>query len=204
MRDRRASPADFLAARPVTREKVFAEPSPVPEEPGVQGWWFRTIPGAIDTSGCEQRDGLTLLYVGISPRGRRPTGSRRASRICASASATTTAQATRTPRDRRCARRSASYSVTSWVSGCAASARVPAAASPVGRRSSPIGWPRTPSYRGWSTKSRGSSREQLVATLDLPLNLQPENKDNAFFPELKRLRRQAEVTANKQRILKEW
>jgi hypothetical protein len=25
------------------------------------------LPGDIDSSGCEQRDGLTLLYVGISP-----------------------------------------------------------------------------------------------------------------------------------------
>ena len=59
--------ATFLAARPFTREEVFTEPGPVPSMPGVQGWWFRTVPGAIDVSGCEQRDGLTLLYVGISP-----------------------------------------------------------------------------------------------------------------------------------------
>ncbi len=57
---------DFLAARPFTRDEVFSDPCPVPEQAGVQGWWFRTLPGDIDVSGCEQRDGLTLLFVGSS------------------------------------------------------------------------------------------------------------------------------------------
>ena len=44
---------------------------------------------------------------------------------------------------------------------------------------------------------------ELIATLDLPLNIQG-NKRNAFYPELKRLRRAAAVSADKLRVLKEW
>ena len=57
----------ILDSRLHTRDEVFARPSPVPKSPGTYGWWFRKIPGSIDTSGCEQREGLTLLYTGISP-----------------------------------------------------------------------------------------------------------------------------------------
>ena len=46
--------------------------------------------------------------------------------------------------------------------------------------------------------------EKLIAAVDLPLNGQEANKDNAFYPELKRLRRVAMNDANKLRVLKEW
>lgn len=51
-----------------TRAEVLASTSPVPAKGGVYGWWFRKLPAVIDTSGCVKRDGLTLLYVGISPQ----------------------------------------------------------------------------------------------------------------------------------------
>jgi len=61
-----------------TRAEVLTSPSPVPAVGGVYGWWFRKLPAVIDTSGCIKRDGLTLLYVGISPQppplnGRAPS-----------------------------------------------------------------------------------------------------------------------------------
>lgn len=34
---------------------------------GVYAWFFRSVPKLVPTTGCLQRDGLTLLYVGISP-----------------------------------------------------------------------------------------------------------------------------------------
>jgi hypothetical protein len=52
----------FLTRACYTRDRVFTKPCPVPRVPGVYGWWFRTIPGSIDNAGCQQRDGLTLLY----------------------------------------------------------------------------------------------------------------------------------------------
>src|ERR1700761_7240229 len=68
---------DFLDAQRFTREQVFAEPSPVPHQPGVYGWWFRSLPASVDLTGCEARDGFALLHVGVSPTpppvsGRRP------------------------------------------------------------------------------------------------------------------------------------
>lgn len=52
-----------------SREEVIAtRPSPVPKTGGVYAWYFRQIPGAIDTSRCHMHDGMTLLYVGIAPK----------------------------------------------------------------------------------------------------------------------------------------
>src|SRR5262249_44761426 len=65
-------PETPLSTRCYTREEVLTRPSPLPKSPGVYGWWFRRIPGPIDASQCQQRDGLTLLYTGISPS-RPPT-----------------------------------------------------------------------------------------------------------------------------------
>jgi hypothetical protein len=70
--------AQYLAARPYTRDEVGVRPSPLPPAPGVYGWWFDALPADIDISRCEQKDGLTLLYAGISPsrppaNGKRPS-----------------------------------------------------------------------------------------------------------------------------------
>jgi len=51
-----------------SRSAVLSKPSPVPSERGLYAWYFREIPGATPTNGCVVKDGLTLLYVGISPR----------------------------------------------------------------------------------------------------------------------------------------
>ena len=51
-----------------TRDEVLARPCPVPATGGVYGWWFRRVPPGVPAGGCRVRDGLTLLYVGISPK----------------------------------------------------------------------------------------------------------------------------------------
>ena len=76
----------YLAAKIHTRAEVLARPTPVPKEPGVYGWWFRELPTGIDGSGCYSRDGMTLLYAGISPKeppknGRGPSKAALRSRI---------------------------------------------------------------------------------------------------------------------------
>jgi GIY-YIG catalytic domain-containing protein len=38
-----------------------------PRAPGIYAWFFRSIPGKLPIEGCVQREGATLLYVGISP-----------------------------------------------------------------------------------------------------------------------------------------
>jgi GIY-YIG catalytic domain-containing protein len=39
-----------------------------PTPPGGYAWYFQQLPDAIDTTHCVTADGLTLLYVGISPK----------------------------------------------------------------------------------------------------------------------------------------
>ena len=51
-----------------TRAQVLTQPCPVPASRGVYAWYFREIPGDVPTEGCVTKDGLTLLYVGISPK----------------------------------------------------------------------------------------------------------------------------------------
>ena len=50
-----------------SRFAVLANPYPVPQEPGAYAWFFKDVPAAVPTDGCITKDGLTLLYVGISP-----------------------------------------------------------------------------------------------------------------------------------------
>lgn len=69
----------YLSAQLYNRAQVLANPCPVEACSGVYGWWFDKLPADdIDTSGCVKRDGLTLLYAGISPskpatNGRAPS-----------------------------------------------------------------------------------------------------------------------------------
>jgi hypothetical protein len=50
-----------------SRSAVLTKPSPVPMESGVYAWFFKEIPDITPTDECVTKDGLTLLYVGISP-----------------------------------------------------------------------------------------------------------------------------------------
>ena len=50
------------------RETVLSKPCPVPAKAGVYAWFFKDIPGNVPTTDCVTKEGLTLLYVGISPK----------------------------------------------------------------------------------------------------------------------------------------
>jgi len=54
-----------------TRVQVLTQPCPVRASRGAYAWYFREIPGDVPTGGCVTKDGLTLLYVGISPKNDR-------------------------------------------------------------------------------------------------------------------------------------
>lgn len=72
--------ADYLGALIQTRFEVLAKPCPVPATTGVYGWWFDSLPATdMDTSNCYRREGLTLLYAGISPS-KPPTNGKPPSR----------------------------------------------------------------------------------------------------------------------------
>jgi hypothetical protein len=50
-----------------SRSAVLNKPCPVPQEPGAYAWFFKEAPVIVPTDECILKDGLTLLYVGISP-----------------------------------------------------------------------------------------------------------------------------------------
>jgi len=54
---------------------VLGSSVPVPAQGGVYGWWFRQVPTLVVADGCCQHEALRLLYVGISPN--RPAGNGR-------------------------------------------------------------------------------------------------------------------------------
>lgn len=199
-----SSPAAFLEARPFTREEVFSDPCPVPEEPGANGWWFRTVPAGIDVSGCRQRDGLTLLYVGISPTrppasGKPPSTQNLRKRVkyhYGAASATAEGSTLRKTLGILLAdelgfklRRIGSGDKRTFAGGESVLTQWMA-------ENALVSWVVHP--EPWFLE------EKLITAVDLPLNGQEANKDNAFYPELKRLRRVAMNDANKLRVLKEW
>jgi len=195
--------ANFLAAQRYTRDEVFVEPGPVPVGSGAHGWWFREIPGAIDVSGCEQRDGWTLLYVGVSPgpprsdgkpshpqdlrkRVRYHFGSRNAS-----ADGSTLRKSLgvllgdqlgfalrRIGSGKRQTFAGGEAILTEWMA-----------------ENATVSWVLHP--EPWYLEAK------LINALDLPLNIQ-DNERNTFAPELKKLRRDAAVKAGKMRVLAEW
>ena len=195
--------ASFIAAQRYTREEIFAEPSPVPAEPGAHGWWFRDIPGEIDVSGCEQRDGLTLLYVGVSPGPPRADGKpqvpqdlRKRIRYhfgagSASADGSTLRKSLGVLLGHQLGfalRRIGSGKRQTFAGGEAVLTQWMA-------ENASVSWVLHP--EPWYLEAK------LLSALDLPLNIQ-DNERNAFAPQLRKLRRDAAVKAGKMRVLAEW
>ena len=50
-----------------SRSEILSNPCPVPKAWGVYAWFFSQAPGVTPTDGCLVHDSKTLLYVGISP-----------------------------------------------------------------------------------------------------------------------------------------
>jgi hypothetical protein len=71
---------DLLMARRLwSREEILATSTPVPAAPGVYAWYFERLPHGVPTADLVSFGGLTLLYIGISPKAP-PTNSRPPSR----------------------------------------------------------------------------------------------------------------------------
>lgn len=195
--------AKFLAAQRYTRDEVFSEADPVPARAGAHGWWFREIPGGIDVSECEQRDGWTLLYVGVSPGPPRADGK------------------PQTPQDLRkriryhfgAGNAAADGSTLRKSLGVLLGGDLGFALRRVGsgKRQTFAGgeailtqWMAENAAVSWVLHPEPWHMEaKLLDALVLPLNIQG-NERNAFAPELKKLRRDAAVKAGKMRILAEW
>ncbi|MCW2515028.1 MAG: hypothetical protein JWR11_4070 [Mycobacterium sp.] len=193
--------AGFLDAQRFTREQVFAQPSPVPHAPGAYGWWFRALPPGVDAAGCEVRDGLTLLHVGISPtpppaNGKRPVSQDLHKRIRYHFGG---------------ARGNADGSSLRKTLGVLLSAELGIELRRVGsgKQITLAGgeatlnqWLGDNAQVSWVVRPEPwVFEDELTSQLVLPLNLQD---GNPFAQELKRLRRDAIHKANKLRVLKEW
>ncbi len=63
--------AFFEDAQIFSRSKILAKPDLIPASRGIYAWFFRDIPGQVPVDGCHNRGGLTLLYIGISPKNDR-------------------------------------------------------------------------------------------------------------------------------------
>jgi len=50
-----------------SRSNIILKDCPVPALPGVYVWFFKDFPSIVPSNGCIQFNGLTALYVGISP-----------------------------------------------------------------------------------------------------------------------------------------
>lgn len=182
----------FLTAQCFTRDEVFSKPCPVPASPGIYGWWFRAIPEGIDASGCQHRDGLTLLYTGISPNrpptnGKPPSSQNLRQRIRYHYSGNAEGSTLRKTLGilladelgielrrvgsgkRRTFGTSGEVALSRWMSDYAL-----------------VSWVIHP--QPWTLE------EELIGTLDVPLNLQG-NARNGFYTTLKQRRAEAEQKA---------
>jgi hypothetical protein len=163
--------------RVYSREDVLARPSPVPGQDGVYGWWFRQVPSLVVADGCRQHQALRLLYVGISPKrppenGRAPSTQNLRKRI--QYHYTGNAEGSTLRKTLGCLladelgiqlRRVGSGSRLTFIEGEQALSA----------------WMAENAYVSWVVRDRPWELEdELIAALDLPLNLQG-NPHNRFY-----------------------
>ncbi len=188
---------EYLTAPLYTRPEVLARPTPVPAEPGVYGWWFRELPAKIDTTNCEKRDGLTLLYTGISPS-RPPANGKPASRqnLC--------------KRIQYHYRGNAEGSTLRKTLGCLLANQLGIELRRYGSGTRrhfgegeyvPSQWMADNALVSWNIDGEPWVLEhEFIKYLDVPLNID-ENAHNAFCDESRDTRRHAVQHANELRIL---
>jgi hypothetical protein len=191
-------PEAFVSARYNSRDEVLCRPCPVPKSPGVYGWWFRRPPAAIDTAHCEKRDGLALLYTGISPS-RPPTNGKPPS------------SQSLFHRIRYHYTGNAEGSTLRKTLGVLLAKELGIQLRRVGsgtrRTFGPAGeaalshWMAENAFVSWVVREEPWALEAaLIASLDVPLNLQG-NAHNGFYPKLKQLRAEAEQVARSLPVL---
>jgi len=170
-----------------TRAEVLARPCPIPDAPGVYGWWFKSIPGRMDVKACAKANGLALLYTGISPK-RPPANGSAASR-----------QHLR-GRIKAHYAGNAEGSTLRKTLGCLLASELGIELRRVGsgnRMTFVLGeqalsrWMQENAFVSWLGHEEPWELEsRLIAAVDLPLNLDG-NARNQFHPELTGTRKQA-------------
>lgn len=174
-----------------SRVECLARECPVPRAAGVYAWYFREVPQEVSAQDCHVAQGMTLLYVGISPR--RPTAhDGRSSRQ------------TLRSRIRNHYRGNAAGSTLRLTLGCLLEREIGIALQRVGHgdrctfregearlsdwmaRNALVSW--LPAAEPWQLE------KALIGTVSLPLNLQ-HNERHPFHARLSALRREARVRA---------
>jgi hypothetical protein len=161
-----------------SRAEVLTRPSPVPDVPGIYGWYFRTLPGDIDASRCIEVHGGRLLYVGIAPRAHGRS------------------KATLRSRLRSHYRGNAEGSTLRLTLGCLLGLELRRVGRGTVMTFGPAetdlsGWMADNAFVTWIEDPRPWLLEPvLIRSLDLPLNLD-QNTNHAFHARLSELRREA-------------
>ena len=171
-----------------SRKEVLANPSPVPREPGVYAWFFRSVPPNVPAEDCLEAHGHKLLYVGIAPKpppknGRPPSTQRLWDRV------------------RNHYRGNAGGSTLRLSLGCLLSEQLGIALQRVGSgKRVTFGkegedrlsqWLQGNAFVSWVIDPEPwKLEERLIADLSLPLNLD-QNRDHPFHPMLSEIRKSA-------------
>ena len=171
-------------AQVYSRQEVLVRPPPVPARDGVYAWWFRRLPPLVIGDGCCQHQNLVLLYVGISPD-RPPRNGRAASKQ------------NLLERIRYHYTGNAEGSTLRKTLGCLLAGELGIQLRRVGsgRRMTFMegeqalsAWMTENAYVSWMVRdSPWELEDDLIATLDLPLNLKG-NRRNPFHPVLTEVR----------------
>ena len=180
-------------ARLWSRDEITARSCPVPATPGVYGWYFREIPPLVPTGGCLTHRGLTLLYVGISPRKPSKKGKASGNNL--------------QKRLRGHMRGNASGSTLRLTLGCLLADRLMLKLRPVGPSRRLTWGPGEDTLSEWMSRNAFVTwtehpepwviEEKLIRELALPLNLQ--GNDHPFRPALTRLRTETKARARRRR-----
>lgn len=67
---------ELIASRIWTNSEMWSSSNTPPPEPGVYGWWFRDLPASVPVDASMERDGMRLLYIGISPKAPPKNGAK--------------------------------------------------------------------------------------------------------------------------------
>lgn len=188
----RLSHPDLLAPQKLwSRAEILRLPSPVPKRPGVYAWYFKQIPPGVAAANCISVNGLTLLYIGISPKAP-PKNGRPASRQTLHSRLGYHMQG------------NAEGSTLRLTLGCLLSTELGLQLRRVGsgnrltfcdgeKRISD--WLAENAFVAWEVCSEPwLLEEQLIRTLDLPLNLD-QNAVHPFCSKLAEIRKLARDTA---------
>ena len=174
-----------------SRSEVLNRDCPVPKKGGVYAWYFKEIPPRVPVEQCISFKGLTLLYIGISPKappknGKPPSRQNLRTRI------------------RYHMQGNAEGSTLRLTLGCLLSEMLGIELRRVGSgkrmtfndgEATLSEWLDKNAFVAWKTHDQPWLAEmQLIEEISLPLNL-AGNKHHSFYSVLSKVRKQAKERA---------